>query len=134
MSTDNAIEAEIQAKGLTAPRVTPQDIEACIVGEHYFTAADGAYQAGRGRDYSEAEWNGILGPLKLLTFCVLVLRNGFTVTGESACASPENYNREIGEKIARQNAVNKIWPLEGYLLRQRLSEMPSPNVDQAPGR
>lgn len=58
----------------------------------------------------------------LLTFCVLVLRNGFTVTGESACASPENFDAEIGRKIARQNAVNKIWMPEGYLLKQKLSE------------
>lgn len=57
-----------------------------------------------------------------LTFCVLVLRNGFTVTGESACASPENFDDEIGRKIARQNAVAKIWPLEGYLLKTRLHE------------
>ncbi len=56
------------------------------------------------------------------TFCVLVLRNGFTVTGESACASQENFDAEIGRKIARQNAVNKIWMLEGYLLKQKLSE------------
>jgi hypothetical protein len=55
-------------------------------------------------------------PLDLLTFCVLVLRNGFTVTGESACASPENFDAEIGRKIARQNAVQKIWPLMGYEL------------------
>ncbi|MBL1518056.1 hypothetical protein ELD49_31110, partial [Klebsiella pneumoniae] len=60
--------------------------------------------------------------LSLLTFCVMVLRNGFTVTGESACASPENFDPEIGRKIARENAVNKIWMLEGYLLKQRLSE------------
>jgi hypothetical protein len=58
--------------------------------------------------------------LKLLTFCVLVLRNGFTVTGESACASPENFDAEIGRKIARQNAVNKVWPLLGFRLRDRL--------------
>lgn len=60
--------------------------------------------------------------LKLLTFCVLVLRNGFTVTGESACASPENFDADLGRKIARQNAINKVWPLMGYALKQRLSE------------
>lgn len=60
--------------------------------------------------------------LKLLTFCVLVLENGLIVTGESACASPENFDPEIGRKIARQNAVAKIWPLEGYLLKQRFNE------------
>ena len=61
-------------------------------------------------------------PLLLLTFCVLVLRNGFTVTGESACASPENFDAEIGRKIARENAINKVWMLEGYLLKQQLHD------------
>ena len=70
-------------------------------------------------EYVEGE--RILAPLDILTFCVLVLRNGFTVTGESACASPENFDAEIGRKIARENAVNKIWMLEGYLLNQKLS-------------
>ena len=97
--SDTAIEQEIQAKGKTAARVTPAD----IASEHYFTAADGY----RGR-YATSK--GILlnpGPheLGLLTFCVLVLSNGFTVTGESACASPENFDAEIGRKIARANAV-----------------------------
>nr|WP_186177954.1 Gp49 family protein [Burkholderia gladioli] len=107
---DNDIEREIRAKGKTAARVTPADIEASIAGEYFFTAAD----ATKGCPQFEA--------LSLLTFCVLVLRNGFTVTGESACASPENFDAEIGRKIARQNAVAKIWRLEGYLLKQRLYE------------
>lgn len=59
--------------------------------------------------------------LKTLTFCVLVLRNGFTVTGESACASPENFNAEIGRRIARENAVAKVWQLMGYELRTKLA-------------
>jgi len=57
-----------------------------------------------------------------LTVCVLTLENGFNVTGESACVSPENFNKEIGEKIAKDNAVNKIWALEGYLLKEQLSK------------
>jgi hypothetical protein len=65
-------------------------------------------------------------PLHLLTFCVLVLKNGFTVTGESACASPENFDAEIGRRIARANAVNKIWPLLGYELKTKLSQPASP--------
>ncbi len=120
---DHQIEQEIQAKGLTAPRITPADIEAAIASEHYFTAADG-WRAQRG----EPPAAGIvlplpagLEPLGLLTFCVLVLRNGFTVTGESACASPENFDAEVGRKIARQNAVAKIWPLMGYELRTKLA-------------
>ena len=59
--------------------------------------------------------------LNLLTFCVLVLRNGFTVTGESACASPENFDAELGRKIARQNAVSKMYSLMGYELRSKLA-------------
>lgn len=114
---DQQIEQEIQAKGLTAPRITPDDIKANIVSEHYFTAAEGNYGAEVCRRETPS-----LGrqPLLLLTFCVLELRNGFTVTGESACASPENFDAEIGRKMARDNAVNKVWPLMGYELKQRL--------------
>ena len=119
---DYGLEAEIQAKASTAPRVTPADIEAEIVSEFYFTAADGV----RGELLSSLPGLGVNfggdNPLSLLTFCVLVLRNGFTVTGESACASPENFNAEIGRRIARENAVNKVWPLLGFRLRDRLAE------------
>ena len=112
------IEQEIQAKGLTAPRVTPADIEANIASEHYFTAEQGAFAA-----FDPITGADVVPPaLSLLTFCVLVLRNGFTVTGESACASPENFNAELGRKIARKNAVEKIWPLMGYELRSKLSK------------
>ena len=91
------IEKEIQAKGLNAPRLTPDLIDAAIVGEDYHVY-----------------------PGTMLTVCCLTLRNGFTVTGESACASPENFNAEIGQKIARGNARDKIWALEGYLLKEKL--------------
>ena len=101
---DAAIEQEIQAKGLTAARVTPADIEANIASEHYFTAADGVIGES-GHDFDARH---VADPLKLLTYCVLILRNGFTVTGESACASPENFDAEVGRKIARQNAVSRI--------------------------
>ena len=114
---DDAIETEIKSKGLTAPRVTPADIEANIAHCYYFTALQGAmYPDGQGEREPVAAV-----ALGLLTFCVLVLRNGFTVTGESACASPENFDAEIGRKIARQNAVQKIWPLMGYELRSKLA-------------
>lgn len=117
-----AIEQEIQAKGLTAPRVTPQHIDSLIRSEVYFTGTDGANSPGARVKSEYVEGERILEPLDLLTFCVLVLRNGFTVTGESACASPENFDAEIGRKLARENAVNKIWMLEGYLLKQRLHD------------
>jgi len=117
-TSDNAIEREIQAKGKTAPRVTPADLQANIVSAVYFTAAQGDQQAQEDAHEGRA---AVLNSLKLLTFCVLVLRNGFTVTGESACASPENFDAEIGRKIARQNAEQKIWPLIGYALKEQLS-------------
>ena len=99
MRTDEqAIESEIQAKGLNAPRLSPEKIDAVIVDEDYH-----------------------IFPGTTLTVCCLKLRNGFTVTGESAAASPENFNEEIGRKIARSNARDKIWGLEGYLLREKLS-------------
>lgn len=120
---DQQTEAAIMAAGKTAPRVTPVDIDAQIVSEHYFTARDGVVgvelDAGLIDEASETFTPESLG---LLTFCVLVLRNGFTVTGESACASPENFDAEIGRQIAKRNAREKIWALEGYLLKQRLSE------------
>lgn len=116
---DQAIEKEIQAKGLTALRVTPADIEANIASEHYFTAGDG-YAGVAAITVKEGELISPPEQLDLLTFCVLVLRNGFTVTGESSCASPENFDAELGRKIARQNAVFKVWPLMGYELKCRL--------------
>lgn len=113
--SDKSIGQMIEDKGMTAPRITPADIDANIASEHYFTAGDGVVgtEAGATHVYPAT--------LNLLTFCVLVLRNGFTVTGESACASPENFDAEIGRKIARNNAVQKIWPLMGYELRSKLA-------------
>ena len=99
MSKDEqAIEAEIQAKGLNAPRLTPEKIDETIIIEDYHV------------------FHGTT-----LTVCCLTLRNGFSVIGESAAASPENFNAEIGRKIARSNARDKIWALEGYALRERLA-------------
>ena len=125
------IEDQIKTAGADKfPRITPQDIEDAIHSEHFFTAdrgvlgnaaheAAGIDDVGALRPVVEVL---IPQPLHLLTFCVLVLRNGFTVTGESACASPENFNAEIGRKIARQNAVQKIWPLMGFALREKLAD------------
>ena len=96
--TDNDIEQEIQDKNLNAPRLTPELIDNTIKTEQYHV------------------FNGVL------TICCLTLTNGFTVTGESAFASPENFDRELGQEIAKQNARDKIWALEGYLLKQKLYE------------
>lgn len=101
METSEAqIEREIQAAGKTAPRLSPGDIDKVIVAAQYYRF-----------------------PGTTLTVCAITLRNGFTVTGESAAASAENFDQNIGEKIAFDNARAKIWPLEGYLLRQQLAEV-----------
>ena len=121
------LEEEIVAKGLTAPRITPADVEANIVGEYYFTAAQGV-QAAFGEQDELTRLTGAHGELKLLTFCVLVLKNRFTVTGESACASPENFDAELGRKIARDNAIEKLWPLMGYELKTKLHEEEAKNA------
>ena len=113
-TSDAGIERLIQTKGKTAARVTPQDIERAITSEHYFTA-------GQAVEQQTAPHEQIPTSLYLLTFCVLTLRNGFTVTGESACASPENFDVQIGRAIARENAVQKIWPLLGYEMKTKLA-------------
>jgi Phage protein (N4 Gp49/phage Sf6 gene 66) family len=139
-TSDEWLERDIKAAGADkAPRITPADIEANIASEHYFTAADGCAGAYGAEMYpatdDEIGTTKVVEVIKidptlgLLTFCVLVLRNGFTVTGESACASPENFNAEIGRKIARENAVAKVWPLMGYELRSKLAAEPSPEPD-----
>jgi hypothetical protein len=97
---EQEIEQEIQARNLNAPRVSPDGLDAVIAGEMYHVF-----------------------PGTTLTVCCLVLRNGFTVTGESAAVSPENFSEEIGRKIARAEARDKIWQLEGYLLRERLYQV-----------
>jgi N4 Gp49/Sf6 Gp66 family protein len=94
---DREIEQEIRRKNLSAPRLTPDEIDAKITGEQYHVF-----------------------PGTTLTVCCLELENGFTVTGESAAVSPENFDEEIGRKIARGRAHDKIWALEGYLLREKL--------------
>lgn len=120
--SDPGIERLIQAKGKTAPRITPGDVEDAIASEHYFTARDGVFGSWFSSDSDDAYESEEPDALDLLTFCTIVLRNGFTVTGESACASPENFDAEIGKRIARNNALQKIWPLLGYTLREQLHQ------------
>lgn len=118
MPTDEIIEQEIQAKGLTAPRVTPADIEDEILSEHYFTGLQGAQSTVLSTPNNPQSALS----LNLLTFCVIVLKNGFTVHGHSACASPENFDADIGCKVARSKAIEQIWPLLGFRLRDQLSK------------
>ena len=99
MTTEQNIEKEIVSKGLNAPRLTPDHIDSVIIGETYTNLPDGR-----------------------TVVCQLTLQNGFTVDGKSACVSKENFDQEIGNKIARTNARENIWELEGYLLKQKLYE------------
>ena len=98
MRSEEEVEKEIQAKGLNAPRLNPKNIDDQILTEQFHVF-----------------------PGTTLTVCALTLKNGFNVVGESASASPENFDAELGRKIARDNARNKIWALEGYALRSRLA-------------
>lgn len=91
--------------------IKPEDIEGYIRSEHYVNAGY-AVAAKEGAAPEE---------LKVLTICLIVLKNGFTVTGESACADPAKYDEALGKKIARQNALNKVWPLMGYVLKSQLA-------------
>lgn len=94
-----ALEQELQRKGLNAPRLSPTIINEQIVKEDYYVF-----------------------PGTTMTICCLTLRNGFNVTGESATASSENFDETIGRRIAKDNARLKIWALEGYLLRSKLAK------------
>lgn len=95
---EQQIENEIQSKGLTAPRITPDHIDAQIATQDFYVF-----------------------PGTTTTVCLLMLVNGFTVIGHSACASPENFDAELGRKIAHKNARDQIWSLEGYALRNKLA-------------
>src|SRR5690606_12670157 len=95
---ETEIEKEIQAKNLNAPRLNPDMIDATILAEQYYVF-----------------------PGTTMTVACLTLKNGYHVVGEGAAASPENFDAEIGRRVARANARSKIWALEGYLLRSKLS-------------
>lgn len=111
MSNDEqAIEKEIQSKGLNAPRLSPEHIDSQIVAENWGRASE-LFKGG----------GPVTEAMKCLTICVLTLKNGYTIVGKSACASPENYDAELGGKIAREDARKQIWALEGYLLRSKLA-------------
>lgn len=100
MYTEKEIEKEIQDKGLLAPRLTPEDIDAAIISQTFTTLPSGKAMV-----------------------CELILRNGFSVRGESACVSKANFNEGIGKKISYEDARSKVWQLEGYLLQEKISSM-----------
>lgn len=103
----------------TAPSITIEDIESSIAGEYYLTG-DELAQASQAHVKPWPVTNEDLGNLHRLTLCILRLRNGYLVTGESACVSAENFNAKRGRDAAREDAVNKIWPLMGFELRSKL--------------
>lgn len=115
MTSEAAIEKEIQDKGLNAPRLTPDLIDAQIVSIHYGRASE-IYPMNQ----ETAPLATTTIAMSCLTICVLVLRNGFTIVGKSACASPENFDSDLGKKIAYADARQQIWALEGYQLRTSL--------------
>lgn len=102
----------LSAKGATAPRVSLADMNAAIVSEHYVNAGN-AIRTLEPLDFDH--------PLSLLTMCFLTMRNGFTVVGKSAPASPENFDEAKGKTFAREDAIRQLWPLMGFSLRDRLA-------------
>lgn len=106
---------------MSAPQVTPAMVEAAIASEHYFTGSDGAYQAGRGRDYNEVEWSAINGSLSGVQFCVLVLKNGHLVTGEALLQDLSKPDPERARASARRRAFDKAYDMLVYAERERLA-------------
>lgn len=121
MSNEQEIEKEIQAKGKTAPRITPEHIDEQILSAHYVQQSGAIIGADPDLGFPTTKT-----ALDCLTICVLVLKNGFTVVGKSACASPENFDADLGRKIALTDARQQIWALEGYQLRTALAQQPAP--------
>jgi hypothetical protein len=97
MRDDQETESMIQERNLNAPRLSPEKIDAVIVGETFTTLPSGKTMV-----------------------CELTLKNGFTVRGDASVVSKENFNEEVGQKVSRENARSKVWELEGYLLQERL--------------
>jgi hypothetical protein len=100
MKNEKTTEQMIQDKNLNAPRLTPTLIDEAIIDEAYYVF-----------------------PGTTTTICRLTLRNGYSTIGESAAVSMANFDKKIGQKVARENARDKIWQLEGYLLKQKLFEL-----------
>ena len=101
------------------PGVTPDDVEACIATEIYFTAMDGlagSLEVGQTHDVSP-DTPPFFEALNLLTFCVLVTRNGHTVTGEAHCQNRAKFDAETGRQEARKDAIRKLWPMVVYARR-----------------
>jgi len=94
-----------------APRVALADIEAAIQQRYDLTGDQAVHGQADAKN----------GPLKVLSLCILVLKNGFTIIGKSAPASPENFNAELGRKLAYEDCIRQLWPLMGFALRDKLA-------------
>ena len=102
--------------------MTPADIEANIASEHYFTAADGVIGQQAIKTIEDAWDIEAPAPLHLLTFCVLVLRNGTKVVGiNHGAIDPAQHSAEMGRTYARAQAEEKVWELLGFRLRDELA-------------
>lgn len=123
---DSSIELTDQqsAAVAVAPRVKLSDIETAIserfdISPNSLFTALGAASTENGKDGSTPK-SASVESLKVLSICILVMKNGFSVIGKSAPASPENFNAELGSKFAYEDAIRQLWPLMGFELRQRL--------------
>lgn len=116
---DIATSDQQAATAATAPRVTLADIEAAISAQVFRRGSD-CVGVDQWMTMSDADKQA----LGVLTICILVMRNGFTIVGKSAPASPENFNAELGCKFAREDTMRQVWAFEGYLLRDQLHRSP----------
>lgn len=116
------------AEGRTAPRVSLADIEAAIVDRFFLKGDDLAHASlevnGVVDALSQEQHAAKFPSLRVLTVCLLVMRNGFTVIGKAAPASAANFDCDLGRKLAYEDAVRQVWPLMGYALRDKLAETP----------
>lgn len=106
---------ELSARGATAPRVSLDDMKSKIAREHYINVGQVLRAAEHPMEPCGED------PLDILTICILVMQNGFTVIGKSAPASPENFDPGKGQTFAYEDAIKQLWPLEGYALREKLA-------------
>ena len=106
-----AITENYSGTGATAPRVSLRQMEDKIASRVFINLGDAIERTGQSASRHAF----------LMTLCVLTMDNGYVITGQSAPASPENFDIDKGRTFAYEDAIRKLWPLEGYLLRDRLT-------------
>lgn len=120
----------LSAQGATAPRVSLQSMQAKILDVQCFNLYDALCAADGSLDVSP--FNNFK-PAKLMTIAVVVMKNGFVLIGKSAPASAENFDADKGKTFAYEDAIRQLWPLEGYALKEELSNPPLIKVDTTTG-